>query len=59
MLLLSSLAPFIQSRIPVREWCPPQWAGLSFSVHKGKVIPPEACSEVHLLVDARLCKVDN
>jgi len=40
ILLPSSLSPFIQSRITeFREWFHPQWAGLSSSVHRVKVIP--------------------
>lgn len=32
-LLLTLLFPLIQSGIPTREWCHPQWEGLSISIN--------------------------
>lgn len=48
LLLLSSLALFTLSGIPVREWCRPQWVGHPPSINGIKVI-----REAHLPSDSR------
>lgn len=42
----------LQSEIPTKEWCYPQWVGLPTA-------PPPASLEAYLLGDSRVCQVDN
>lgn len=57
MLALSSLFPFIQSRIEPREWCHSQWVGILTSINLINIIP-HRCAQ-HLPNDSRSHQVDS